>query len=161
MAYDIENLLDDVKTLFQTYLPAKLTAIAAEKGDGLALTKPPNASYFLHRLPDDLIAASPWVVIGIDGPVVCTMAGTTVKRVVPVLVVLGSEKIFAEETLANVDKIFVRYGRGMVEAVASNFSYISGLTILQIEELRYPVAIDEETGETISFPGVRITATFA
>ncbi len=61
MAYDLENLLDDVKGIMTTNLNTKISAINSEKGDSTTLLTVDNSAYFLQELDNTSVNYNPFV----------------------------------------------------------------------------------------------------
>lgn len=156
--YDFERLQNDLRTILQTHLPGRITAINSEKNDGLTLAAPANGNYFLDKHPDSGNQTSPWVIIGADQPIEVETLGGNFRQEFSILVTIGSHSAsnLPQETVGS---MFKRYTRAIMETIAQNFNGITGHCKLKMQIIPTPVPYGASPGTSMLVGQVRVNAT--
>lgn len=61
--YDLENLIDDIESHLQSYLPAQISDMNTEKNDGIVLDSILNEAMFLYSMGDQMNSVDPFLLI--------------------------------------------------------------------------------------------------
>jgi hypothetical protein len=152
--YDIENLIDDLKTVLQSNLPAKITALNLEKGGTMQLETPDSAAYILQSMDAAHAAYDPFIAIGVlDLPPQEGYAGKTCQVAeVGVLAVVADEGNDLE-----IWRRLFRYQRAIREVMEENFGFNPGQFQLKIQN-QVPVAL-QLINDSWSHKAIGVTVT--
>lgn len=136
MKYDLENILDDVKTCMTTYLNTKIVAINTEKNDTITLKQVPAEGYFMQTLDERYSNFNPFVFFGISAGIEAEGIGPAVSKVIPIFITI----INFDQNEADIARRYLRYNRALEEIFLENWDKISnnGTKI----KVRSPVPID-------------------
>lgn len=160
MKYDIEDLLDDLLAYCQANLPAKITAIEAEKvskskGVEGGLATVPNAAYYLQAWDNAILNHPVAIFYGVEDIAANDIsAGVTAQNY----------KIFFEIILTgnnqygDVHKRIHRYSRALreiFEDYVKKNSFISRTKIEQVRPISFKLELD--TSDETNVGGVSIS----
>lgn len=150
--YDIENLLDDVKAVFQNGLNANLALINTEKGDSLLRTIDNNA-YFFQGLNEDAANFDPFIVYGVEEIETIQGQGFSAENVI-ISVVL----CVAENGVDDIDRIMMRYSRALKETIESGWQISNGGVKISVNRLM-PISFKLlDSDESFKAVGINIEA---
>lgn len=153
MAYDIENLLSDVKGILTSNFNTKLTAITSEKGDSITLTAIDSSSYFFQTMNDRTANfVGPFILYGIEDlksiptPRSCASATEVLISILVIVADQGQD--------LNIMSRMLRYSRALKEVIEENFRIVECCNSLEVQSL-VPVPFqDINTGEPYRAVGI-------
>lgn len=150
--YDLESLLTDVETVLKANLPGRLTAIDAEKNDGVTLKQIDNAAYFAQTLNQGVAAFDPYLAYGVIDQSPDGNYGGTADRVSLQVVIVLSDP--GQDTA--ILKRVLRYQRALREVFEQNWEKTRKGIKLRVEPT-LPVQLSElDTSKNYRAVGVQI-----
>ena len=131
MAYDLESLMSDVKTIMVDNLNTKINDLNSEKSDSTTLLTVDNAAYFLQELDSTTINYNPFVFYTceeIDG----TGFGpnTPQEFLINCILILADQSAYSDIPI----RMF-RYLRAFKEIFEENFSIKSNSNFISINQI--------------------------
>tara|TARA_R100000458_G_C8201441_1_gene191861 strand:- start:114 stop:587 length:474 start_codon:yes stop_codon:yes gene_type:complete len=131
MAYDLENLMSDVKTIMVDNLNTKINDLNSEKSDSTTLLTVDNAAYFLQELDSTTINYNPFVFYTceeIDG----TGFGpnTPQEFLINCILILADQSAYSDIPI----RMF-RYLRAFKEIFEENFAIKSNSNFISINQI--------------------------
>lgn len=150
--YDLECLFSDIEALLVQNLNTKITAINAEKNDGITLKSVDNAAYFLQELNGKQINFNPFILYGLETSNSESIRGHSIEDVtISVIIVIEDQ---GEDT--KISPRMLRYRRCLKEVFEDNFQIISNSNTIKIQSL-VPVAFQTlNSSESYRAVGVNI-----
>jgi hypothetical protein len=114
---DFESVLDDVKLIMTTHLNTKITAIVADKGDGITPPAINANAYFLQTLDEAIANFDPFVAYGIqDITSVDTQYGQSQQQISISIVI-----VLSDNGRSDINRVLFRYSRALKEIFEENF----------------------------------------
>lgn len=110
--YDMEKILEDVKTVITTYLNTKLSDITTEKGDGLSVPSIASTSLYLQDLDQTTVNCDPFILYGISD-IRVDGSGPMSLKTYDIEIVLVKSSTYLET--GEFAKIMYRYQRAIEE----------------------------------------------
>lgn len=129
--YDIENLLADIQAFLQSNLNAKLSAISAEKADGVNLPLIDSNAYFLQTFNDKNASYDPFVFYGID-KVEGDASGPYASRNYKLNVIIIASDQGQDLSMP---KRMLRYSRALDEIFSENWATIGAAVKFRVTSL--------------------------
>ena len=130
--YDLESLITDLKAICQANLNAKLTAIDAEKADGLTSFQIPTTAYLFQDLRQESIAPHKAIMFfGVDDPESNGIGPATLERVEIYFIVICQRLPDALEYHTRL----LRYMRALKEIFEENWHKIPNANRFTISSL--------------------------
>jgi len=151
---DVEDLMRSLVTVMQAGLPAKITAINAQKADGIVLEQIANANYY-NVINEQVEGVSPFIYYGFSS-IGSESIGSNKTKLTPT--------IFFEVAFSNdyrdQDAYWkvLRYTRAMQEVMQDNFFRIRSSENLRIEPFT-PADIHKNDGADLKIGGIQVTTT--
>ena len=144
MAYDLENLLDDVKGIMTTNLNTKISAINSEKSDTTTLLTVDNSAYFLQELDNTSVNYNPFVFYNCE-----EIEGTGLGPLTPQEFLINCIIVVADQSAQGDLPIrMFRYLRCFKEIFEENFSIKANANFISINLLTpIPLTSLNETHE--------------
>jgi hypothetical protein len=120
--YDLENVLDSIKTFLQANLNTQIAALNTEKNDGITLKTVDSTSYHMQYLQDRADLGDPLVLYGEMDEAVTDMAGGTAASTyrLGVLIILQDNG-----TDPDIVRRLLRYRRAVADVVSANWASIA------------------------------------
>ncbi len=130
--YDMEYVLDDIKTILTENLGAKLEAITTSKGDGMTLAVPGTTNgYHLQQLNAESIVSDPYIFYGLDD-LESVPNGPEVSEKLIIFVTLVKAD---DGTDINISKRMFRYARAIKEVFQDDWQRVRGYSKHSIKSL--------------------------
>ena len=131
MAYDLENLMRDVKAIMVDNLNTKINAINSEKSDSTTLLTVDNNAYFLQELDSATINYNPFVFYTCEeidgsgfGP------NTPQEFLINCILILADQSAYSD-----IPTRMFRYLRAFKEIFEENFSIKSNSNFISINQI--------------------------
>ncbi len=131
MAYDLENLMSDVKAIMVDNLNTKINAINSEKSDSTTLLTVDNNAYFLQELDSATINYNPFVFYTCEeidgsgfGP------NTPQEFLINCILILADQSAYSD-----IPTRMFRYLRAFKEIFEENFSIKSNSNFISINQI--------------------------
>lgn len=152
--YDLETFRDDIVSMVQANLSAKVTAINAEKNDAYNISDIDLANYY-NDITDQVTNANPFIYYGMSDLVMESVgAGTAIEATIFISVV------FDNTNDVGVESKVLRYTRCLVEIIQENFKKIPNLSPLKVTQF-LPANYSLNNGSDFKIGGIHVTATLA
>jgi hypothetical protein len=153
--YDIETWLYQLQAFWVANFATRLTAISAEKNDGVALPAPNAAAFYVQSMNLAENAYDPYVYMGVvNVKADSAMAGTAKTYEVHVMVLLADEG-----GNPNMVRTMLRYLRAFEELCNENYDQIGGGYKIKVQSL-VPVPITSlNSADSYRATGVAIEVT--
>jgi hypothetical protein len=114
--FDFEDILESIKDIMTSHLNTKITAISAEKSDGIVIPQINANAYFEQDLNEKIANFDPFVVYGIEDIEAVVNGPETAEEVfISVCIVLS------DNGRNNMSKIMFRYSRAFQEIFKENW----------------------------------------
>lgn len=134
--YDLESILDDVKTTITSNIGAKITAINSEKSDDAVLVSISNDAYFLQSLDEEVVNKDPFVVYGIEDIESVYQHGNS-SEILSIYVAI----VISDNGRKDINRVLFRYQRILKEIFEENFQNNNFSNKISVTRLT-PVAFD-------------------
>lgn len=159
MKYDIELVETKLLTLVKAKLPAKLTEIETDKGDGLTLDVPTDSQYYNSTdIDEEVINQSPLIKYGVVINDVVSISAATAEDNTYMFLIHFDD---LNETQGVVRKKLLRYSRAFKEIFEENFKAFSFLSSLQIQTIAPHLWRENERSPVYKVAGVYIQTSLA
>ena len=163
--FDAERFVDNVQSIVQTNLGAKLTAITADfasedaaAGRTITLEDVPSTGYFLNTVtPSPNV--NPFIAIIIDS-VAASSAGATPRLEYNFSIVLGHFGL-KNQTWDNITRKMFRYVRAIKEVMLENFDKNLGHSKTTLVNIIFNQEFEVKEGQVIRANGLTFSATIA
>ena len=153
--YDVETYLTDLKSIFQSNLNNRITAINAEK-TGLQIPLIPDEAWYFNHIPE-VWSYNQFVVWGLNGiSLSSSQPGAAIQTVDAFIEVAVQDK--GQKVNEQVIYQLLRYSRSLLEVATKNHDRIQGYGNLQLESLS-PSLVDI-SGKRLRMAGINLTASF-
>lgn len=131
MAYDLESLMNDVKTILTSNLNTKIGDINTEKSDSITLLTVDNSAYFLQDLNSETVNYNPFIFYSCEN-IEGTGEGpnTPQEFLINIILVLADQSGYSDLST----RMF-RYSRALKEIFEENFSIKSNSNFISINIL--------------------------
>jgi len=140
--FDIEALLTQMQSFMQAKLPAKLTALDAEKNDGITLAAVDSGAYTLQIPSYAMTNFDPFVLYGIDDIEPNGGIGPGTREPYKLYVVLG---LTDSGNDPDVIKRLLRYQRALKEIFQADWASVAGSVKFKVSGLvPVPLSLLEE-----------------
>ena len=150
MAYDLESLMSDVKSILTTNLNTKIGDINTEKGDSITLLTVDSAAYFMQDLDHESLNFNPFVFYSVED-----IDGTGFGPNTPQEFLINVILVLADQSgLTDVSTRMFRYSRALKEIFEENFSIKSNSNFISINVLA-PVPLTS-LNESMEFRAIGI-----
>lgn len=150
MAYDLESLMSDVKSILTTNLNTKIGNINTEKGDSITLLTVDSAAYFMQDLDHESLNFNPFVFYSVED-----IDGTGFGPNTPQEFLINVILVLADQSgLTDVSTRMFRYSRALKEIFEENFSIKSNSNFISINVLA-PVPLTS-LNESMEFRAIGI-----
>lgn len=148
--YDVESFIDDIVGIIQGSLSTKVTAMNAEKNDGLELVSVDDANYY-DDISQQVLNVDPFIYYTpVELDTTTQGQSTSLKVTIAVSVVFGN--LNASGTIKKV----LRYSRILREILQENFKPSSKVSQLKIIEF-IPTDIALNDGSDFKIGGVQVS----
>ena len=150
MAYDLESLMSDVKSILTTNLNTKIGDINTEKGDSITLLTVDSAAYFMQDLDHESLNFNPFIFYSVED-----IDGTGFGPNTPQEFLINVILVLADQSgLTDVSTRMFRYSRALKEIFEENFSIKSNSNFISINVLA-PVPLTS-LNESMEFRAIGI-----
>ena len=150
MAYDLESLMSDVKSILTTNLNTKLGDKKTEKGDSITLLTVDSAAYFMQDLDHESLNFNPFIFYSVED-----IDGTGFGPNTPQEFLINVILVLADQSgLTDVSTRMFRYSRALKEIFEENFSIKSNSNFISINVLA-PVPLTS-LNESMEFRAIGI-----
>ena len=150
MAYDLESLMSDVKSILTTNLNTKIGNINTEKGDSITLLTVDSAAYFMQDLDHESLNFNPFIFYSVED-----IDGTGFGPNTPQEFLINVILVLADQSgLTDVSTRMFRYSRALKEIFEENFSIKSNSNFISINVLA-PVPLTS-LNESMEFRAIGI-----
>ena len=150
MAYDLESLMSDVKSILTTNLNTKIGDINTEKGDSITLLTVDRAAYFMQDLDHESLNFNPFIFYSVED-----IDGTGFGPNTPQEFLINVILVLADQSgLTDVSTRMFRYSRALKEIFEENFSIKSNSNFISINVLA-PVPLTS-LNESMEFRAIGI-----
>lgn len=120
--FDLENVLDELKTFLQSNLNTTISALNSEKNDSITLKTVDSGAYHIQFVQDRVDLADPLVLIGeVEEAVLDMQGGTAASQYRLGVFVILSETGVGDDTLV---KRLLRYRRALTDVVEQYWANI-------------------------------------
>lgn len=128
--FDIENLLDGVKTFLVPNLPTQITALNAEKNDGITLKTVDSTAYHLQYPEDRTELSDPFIIIeeAAEPQIQASGGLTATVHQVGVTIVLADSGLDVDM----VRRLF-RYRRALLDLFQAHWATVIGSNKFKIQ----------------------------
>jgi hypothetical protein len=131
MAYDLESLMSDVKTIMTTHLNNKIGDINTEKSDTITLLTVDSAAYFMQDLDHESVNYNPFIFYSCED-----IEGTGFGPNVPQEFIINIILVLADQSgYTDLSTRMFRYSRALKEIFSENFSIKSNSNFISINVL--------------------------
>tara|TARA_Y100001951_G_C11292089_1_gene272886 strand:- start:1577 stop:2050 length:474 start_codon:yes stop_codon:yes gene_type:complete len=131
MAYDLENLMSDVKSVMVDNLNTKIGAINTEKSDGTTLLTVDSSAYFLQDLNSATINHNPFIFYNCE-----EIEGTGFGPNTPQEFLINCILVLADQSAySDISVRMFRYLRALKEIFEENFSIKTNSNFISINLL--------------------------
>lgn len=148
--YDIETFRDEIITLIQDNLSAKITAINTEKNDSLSIDSIAAENYY-NDVTDQVVNISPFIHYGfasLESETVGAQTRTTITMFVAV--------VFDNTNQTGIESKVLRYTRCLKEIIQENSKKIASASPLSVTQF-LPVNFELNKGSDFKVGGIHIT----
>lgn len=144
MAYDLELLMDDIKTIMTSNLNTKIGDINTEKSDSITLLTVDNSAYFLQDLDHSTINHNPFIFYSCEN-----IEGKGLGPNTPQEFIINCILVLADQSgYIDISTRMFRYLRALREIFEENFSIKSNGNFISINSLApIPLTSLNETEE--------------
>lgn len=151
--YDVENFCNDLGAFLQANLSNKLTAISAEKDDGISLLAP--AAYFFQTMNNQEAAYAVYLFYGIVDIRNSSVNGGAAKTYEIHVMIMAVDD--GED--ANIANRMLRYQRALEELMTESYASVGGGLKITISS-KPPISLtDLNTSRTERVIGIAINVT--
>ena len=131
MAYDLENLMSDIKSVMIDNLNTKINAINTEKSDSTTLLTVDNNAYFLQELDSTTINYNPFIFYSCE-----EIEGTGFGPNTPQEFLINCVLVLADQSAySDIPSRMFRYLRAMKEIFEENFSIKTNSNFISINQI--------------------------
>ena len=131
MAYDLENLMSDIKSIMVDNLNTKISALNTEKGDSTTLLTVDNNAYFLQELDSTTINYNPFIFYSCE-----EIEGTGFGPNTPQEFLINCVLVLADQSAySDIPSRMFRYLRAMKEIFEENFSIKTNSNFISINQI--------------------------
>lgn len=131
MAYDLENLMSDVKSIMVDNLNTKISALNTEKSDSTTLLTVDNNAYFLQELDSTTINYNPFIFYSCE-----EIEGTGFGPNTPQEFLINCILVLADQSAySDIPSRMFRYLRAMKEIFEENFSIKTNSNFISINQI--------------------------
>jgi hypothetical protein len=131
MAYDLENLMSDIKSIMVDNLNTKINAINTEKSDSTTLLTVDNNAYFLQELDSTTINYNPFIFYSCE-----EIEGTGFGPNTPQEFLINCVLVLADQSAySDIPSRMFRYLRAMKEIFEENFSIKTNSNFISINQI--------------------------
>jgi hypothetical protein len=152
MAYDLENLMSDVKAIMTTHLNNKISDLNDEKSDSTTLLTVDDAAYFLQELDSTTINYNPYIFYSCEeiegsgfGP------NTPQEFLINCILVLADQSAYSD-----IPARMFRYLRALKEIFEENFSIKSNSNFISINQITPIPLTDLNDNQQFRVTGIQI-----
>lgn len=152
MAYDLENLMSDVKAIMTTHLNNKINDLNSEKSDSVTLLTVDSDAYFLQELDSTTINYNPFVFYSCEeiegsgfGP------NTPQEFLINCVLVLADQSAYSD-----IPTRMFRYLRAFKEIFEENFSIKSNSNFISINQITPIPLTDLNQNQEFRATGIQI-----
>lgn len=150
--YDIETFRDDILAIVQANLGTKITAINAEKNDGITITDIASENYY-NDMSDQVFNISPFILYYL-----VNLESKTIGAMTQTLITMQMSVVFDNTNQVNTESKVLRYSRCLKEVIQENFKKSASASALNIEQF-LPVDLRLNQGSDFKMGGIHVTAT--
>lgn len=115
---DLEDVLDNIKSVLQTNLNTKISQINSDKDDGITLDSIDDNAYYLQTLDGETINYNPYVFYGVQDIIGDNGYYSQVPQVTEIAVAVVIED--TGESVTPTRKLF-RYQKALTEVITESF----------------------------------------
>jgi hypothetical protein len=153
MAYDLENLMSDVKGIMVDNLNTKIAAINDEKSDSTTLLTVDNNAYFLQELDSTTINYNPFIFYSCE-----EIEGSGIGPNTPQQFLINCILVLADQSAyGDIPTRMFRYLRGIKEIFEENFFIKTNSNFISINQIT-PIPLTElNEQQEFRATGIQIT----
>lgn len=149
--YDIESFINEMVSIVQAGLPAKITSINTEKSDSNSITQIDNANYY-QDISDQIINVNPFIYY-----TMVDIQSTSNGAVTMLNITLAMSVVFDNTNSTGTMQKVLRYSRALREVIQEAFKQQASNSRLEISEF-VPTDMEINSGSDFKIGGIHINS---
>ena len=155
MAYDLENLMSDVKAIMVNNLNTKISSINSEKSDSTTLLTVDSDAYFLQELDSTTVNYNPFIFYSCE-----EIEGSGTATTVPEQFLINCILVLADQSAySDIPSRMFRYLRAMKEIFEENFFIKANSNYVSINQITPIPLTGLNEQQEFRATGIQITTT--